>query len=106
MNCPHCTTLIEEHPAGPCLDRWIKLILYGPTPDDHYDQITHYSTDISAAWELIAGEPVTLDSDGRGCGWEIACYFSNGDGTDFHAFAKAPTASLAICRAYILSKGE
>lgn len=36
MNCPHCNTHIDEHPASRCLDAWVAEAVMGWQPITHF----------------------------------------------------------------------
>ena len=120
MNCPHCNTNIDEHEAFRCLDAWVAEAVMGLVQcqaDFHGDApncyapkdsskcgsfLEDYSTDISAAWEVV--EKVNQDNamtlrwynpDGRTSIYSVAFGFGKKAG------AEADTAPLAICRASI-----
>ena len=107
MRCPHCNTPIHEHEAGPCLDAWVEWERVGkrlrewdidPWWQHMLDCYPKFSTDISAAWELVEGMGGIHGFYPFAGGW----YFCFYDGS----CVGAPTAPLAICRAYIMSRGE
>ena len=124
MNCPHCNTHIDEHPASRCLDAWVaksvmRLEVYmshdeylraGFPHAQYWSSAVHYpaywwdkgwamsvapySSDIAAAWQVM--EKLKLSLFPMINGWSAGQYYKS------HP-AEAPTAPLAISRAAIKS---
>lgn len=119
MNCPHCDIEISVHSASRCFDAWLAVDVMGwqlgvregksnisseggiwSRHKDSMEGIPNYSTDISAAFEVIdkfgGGGFITIQGylyDGRANYWYV--------GKRGHIGTKAETLPLAICRAAI-----
>ena len=99
LNCPHCNTHIDEHPASRCLDAWVAEAVMGlvqcqakfhdenpqcyATKDapEYGSILKEYSTDIAAAWEVveklrIRQSPIELHGDEwhDGGDWQATFY--------------------------------
>jgi hypothetical protein len=129
MKCPHCDTPIDDHAATRCLDAWVAEVIMGQSLHVHepskYGMFCehchanksyvefgtkwgrsippeHYSTDISAAWEVMDKEHPCGWFDGfalarYGSGYAIFRLLSRLKLSSL--FVEADTAPLAICRA-------
>ena len=125
--CPRCNTPIDEHEAGRCLDawvaeavmdaagHWIDPIVRASEPHDTLIEddfvammyavyLSHYSTDIRAAWGVVerVRQPERrfyIASDRAGC--FLAVFDESGIGWIVHGDAEADAVPLAICRAAI-----
>lgn len=110
---------IDEAPAGPAMDAAVAEVLgwrqlsYRLWHDrdgrerwiDNKDGTWSPSTGIAAAWELFKKlrerqPPVTFQLDGWDHHW--VCWV---DKEGINRWAKAQTASLAICRAFLKANG-
>lgn len=120
MNCPHCGTHIDEHPASRCLDAWVADDIFGgsanpdnvlwywwDSSDDEGKRVVlgvhlfagpKFSTDIAAAWQVLGK---------MGGFWTVQGYIYEGRTNHYyagrrgHVGSRAPTAPHAICRAAI-----
>lgn len=100
LNCPHCNTHIDEHPASRCLDAWVEQAVIDRQlriKTEEWGLVPRYSTDIAAAWEVV--------EKFRDYDWKL---YSHGEGETMviykdgtHYEGDASTAPLAICRAAI-----
>lgn len=128
--CPHCGTLVTEHPATPCLSAWIAEAVMGwevchdsecSGCDKGYladgppgvkfftrgfNSQWHPHEDIAAAWEVVERamnyylQQVTVEGEEHGCTAQLTSHDMNS-----HA-AHAETMPLAICRAALLSTSK
>ncbi len=92
---------IEKMPASRQMDSLVKSLVMGGLPpvgyDILWDYIPHYSTDITAAWQVAESFPIFYFESNK----ELKEYFSM-IGSDFETAVTAETAPLAICRAALL----
>lgn len=105
MNCPHCKTEVDEHPANLCLNQWVAVeVMDG--------RLENYSAMIAAAWEVVekmaVGFSVAVSWPYMGIYW--ACYLGDKNGhvasTVGDETSWSVTAPLAICRAALKAVGE
>ena len=131
--CPHCGVAIGEHEATRCLDEWVCAAVFGhqmETVDGwnvyhavadtrfvgnsvRWEPLPRYSSDISAAWEVVEEMRRKAPSDTWFCVWNawetnrwVAGYMEydmDGDITWTDESADALAAPLAICRAAVLA---
>ena len=123
MNCPHCNVHIDEHPASRCLDAWVaeavmkldrvridgtdgEAIFKRAPSTTSWGFVPIFSTDISAAWQVVEKLAKQWPDLSIGSGWnkEGDGKWSVGWGFDGHGWEwtePCETAPLAICRAAI-----
>ena len=119
MKCPHCNVHIDEHPALPCLDKWVAETMGWPTFSHRY-----YSCYISAAWEVVMHfkdrqYPIELTGEDAHAWsrWDCKIWhpLDDPDFTDEIAAGwdesmnlneRLASAPLAICRAAIKAMGD
>lgn len=94
------------------LDALISVKVFGKLPSFALDNFPHYSTDISAAWEVVEklrdpsdDEPDfwVITDEGKKNGWTVSSYWAHHDGNIDNFHIRADTAPLAICRAALLA---
>ena len=97
---------ILNMPAGTKMNQliWWKVFdMYPTPPNNDMKLLPDYSTDISAAWEVVdklVRFSITIESFPKG----VLCrFFGAGSSTAGDAVGWADTAPLAICRAALLA---
>lgn len=92
---------ILNMPAGNKIDAWIDVLIFGDDGTNYSGK--HYSTDISAAWEVVEKTnsfevELIIEKDGM-----YECQIWNGDTFHPEQCIRADTMPLAICRAALLT---
>ena len=136
IRCPNCDTSVDEHDSGRCLDAWVSEVVFGEpakwweVPGHRHDywkdtgtvitELSHYSTDIAAAWEVVeklgfsiwcAGGPDVWEWGAGYWDWEdgkqdLLVYVLEDNAASERLSPISATAHLAICRAALKAMGE
>ena len=109
MNCPHCNTHIDEHPANACLNDWVAEAMGLPTfPHRYYSRcIAAAKAASDKAGSTVIFAPHSSVRDGcyanRKSDWLVEIIPHKGT-TENAIWAYGETEELARCRAAIKAR--